>query len=431
MPHDPTQRRSRVLRPSRRELLELGAAGLVGGVLPRRVRAAPSVGATDRRFVFVFANGGWDPTRALFPAFDLPVVDMEAEAELLTFGELGVVGHPDRPAVARFFSDWGDRAVLLHGLQVPAIDHFTCARLVTTDSPGATEPDWAAVLGGAVAEHYPAPHLVLGGPSFPGEHAASTVSAGFTGQLSRLVDPTSGSLGNAGGWQPAEDAQARMDTWLEGRFAAATGAGGRLPAQLEAARGRQLLLMEGLAGVDLAGATNLEGNLGVAVDVLREGLSRVVSLGYPSAYEAGNWDTHADNDVDQGTLFEILFSGLCGLMEDLSSTPGLVGETLADETVVVVFSEMGRSPYLDLGGGKGHWVYTSALLLGPGLRGGRAVGGYDERFQGSLVDPVDGSVQEDGVRIAPGTFGATLLALGGVDPGERLPGEVVLEAILS
>ncbi len=47
-----------------------------GALAPRPVRASM---ASSRRFLFVHARGGWDPTVALLPAFE--AADMEEGAE--------------------------------------------------------------------------------------------------------------------------------------------------------------------------------------------------------------------------------------------------------------------------------------------------------------------------------------------------------------
>jgi uncharacterized protein (DUF1501 family) len=53
---------------------------------------------------------------------------------------------------------------------------------------------------------------------------------------------------------------------------------------------------------------------------------------------------------------------------DLRHYPGHAGGLLSDEVVVVLISEMGRFPQRNTGGGNDHWTYTSAMLVGPGVR---------------------------------------------------------------
>ena len=94
-------------RPSRRALLAgaaglglaapLGLPALLGPGARAAAPAAPPVSPGQRRFLFLTCFGGWDPTRALVPAFDDPAVDMEAGAVPYTVGGLTFVDHPGRP----------------------------------------------------------------------------------------------------------------------------------------------------------------------------------------------------------------------------------------------------------------------------------------------------------------------------------------------
>jgi uncharacterized protein (DUF1501 family) len=83
---------------------------------------------------------------------------------------------------------------------------------------------------------------------------------------------------------------------------------------------------------------------------------------------------------------------------------------------VVVFSEMGRAPRTNAWGGKDHWTYTSVLLAGAGVRGGQVIGGVDGSYRGRPVDLGTGALSGDTTPLVASHIGATLLALGGVDP---------------
>ena len=113
----------------------------------------------------------------------------------------------------------------------------------------------------------------------------------------------------------------------------------------------------------------------------------------------------------------VLFAGLRQLMQLLHNTAGTHTTTLAEETIVVVQSEMGRTPKLNATNGKDHWPYTSAMLMGAGIAGGQVIGGYDEFAIGQNVRLSDGAVSDAGTPLVSGHLGATLLALAGIDPG--------------
>ena len=73
-----------------------------------------------------------------------------------------------------------------------------------------------------------------------------------------------------------------------------------------------------------------------------------------------------------------------------------------------------RSPKVNSIGGKDHWTYTSCMLVGAGVRGDVTVGGYDELAFGETVDLATGEAGE--VSLLPTNLGATLYALGDLDP---------------
>ena len=78
---------------------------------------------------------------------------------------------------------------------------------------------------------------------------------------------------------------------------------------------------------------------------------------------------------------------------------------------------MGRAPRVNASMGKDHWMTTSALLIGGGIRGGQVFGGYNDAMAGELVHPETGVLGgSDGVILQPGHLGATLMALADMDP---------------
>ncbi len=85
------------------------------------------------------------------------------------------------------------------------------------------------------------------------------------------------------------------------------------------------------------------------------------------------WDTHTRNFV---ILKENKLPGLdqtyTALMEDLER------RGLLDETLVVIMSEMGRTPKINGNAGRDHWTFCySVMLAGAGIRGGTIYGASD------------------------------------------------------
>lgn len=418
-------------RLSRRQLLRstlaLGGLGALGGALHGRPGRA-AVG--ERKFIFVVASGGWDVTRALSDTFNNPLVDQQPNSEPAQRGELRWVHHPSRPSVDQLFHTWGHRALVLNGVVVPSIFHDRGTRLVLTGSARGDLPDWPAIL--SARSHTLLPHLVLGGPSFPGPLAGAVARTQDGNQLQGVMTGSLQSYTDAPGLalSPASLSATQQYLAEQGALALERAPGPRSAAQLDAwllARQRADQLQTLADQVQMSDGSELNATLRSAAGALTAGLSRCVTV----AHGAGlRWDSHANNDVLQSPLWEELFSGLVELMQTLDDTPGELSATLAEETTVVVLSELGRTPAFNDAMGKHHWPHTSALILGAGFTGGRVVGGFDSDFASQLLDPATGEVSASGVEVNGGVLGATLLASADIDPGEWVPDSAPLLGVL-
>lgn len=126
----------------------------------------------------------------------------------------------------------------------------------------------------------------------------------------------------------------------------------------------------------------------------------------PAKIDGAGWDTHSRNFPILRELnlpnFDLTYSAL---MEDLSE------RGLLEETLVVVMSEMGRTP--KIGGrsesekdGRHHWTYCySVMLAGAGVRGGTVYGASDAQA---------GYVKDRPV--SPADICATIYRCLGIDP---------------
>ena len=408
---------------SRRQLLRTVPALAGGMLLPRLARA----GGAERRFLFVFANGGWDTTRVFTPMIGNPAVVPEDGAVLAEEGGIPFVDHEERPSVRAFFEAHAHRACVINGLEVRSVAHELCRRIVLTGSTTGGD-DWPALIAAASASPLLFPHLVLAGPAFTREHSGLVVRVGDNGQLPELLAGTAFDLSALPVSGPSPTAEALTDDFVRARIDArrATASPGRAQAFLE----RYAETLDQLAtlgpdaeGLDLSSAVvgcrrSVPDDAGLVFDAFSAGLSRCAMI-EDQGWCASSWDTHEGNFM-QSWHFEELFAGLLGLLDQLDAAPGSGGGSLADETTVVVFSEMGRHPVENSRGGKEHWSYTSAMILGAGVQGGQVIGGLDEQGQGITVDLASGGASDAGTPLVGAHLGATLLALADIDPGEVL-----------
>lgn len=416
---------------SRRALL--GSSALALGALGLPLGMARAATGSSRKFIFVFAQGGWDPTRVLATEFSNRNVSMELAADLATAGGISYVAHPDRPSVGAFFDAWHARTVVMNGVMVRSIAHEICTMIAMTGTTSGLSPDWPAIIGASDRDAFTLPHLVLGGPSFPGDLGVAVARTGANGQLEALLSGEALTWSDLPTGGPNAPAEALVDRWVA-RRAAARQIGQRSPVE-KALLDDYVTAVEHSAALkdlryvmDFTGGLDLVDQAPVAVEALALGVSRCVTLNSSASF---SWDTHTNNDTDQSPLWESLYYGLGQLMQLLAATPGTTGASLADETVVVVVSEMGRTPMLNGLNGKDHWPFTSVMLVGAGLTGDRVVGGYDDNYYGRNVDPATAEVDDAAPVLSAESVGATLLALADLDPGEYISGVDPITGVLA
>lgn len=410
-------------RLNRRSFLARSASALVGagvvsalpGVLGRALAADPA----RRRFVFVINQGGWDPLNALTPMFGHSQIAMPPASTATEIGGLPLVDSAQRPAVRAFFEAFADRTVLLHGVAVRSVAHDVCQVTMMTGSATGGAADFATRLG-EVGLDDPLPHLVLAGPVYPGPLAPLVARVGRSGQLQGLIDGSILAASDLPVTPFRNPTRELVDDFVRRRTAAWADAVPGRRADLAAvhARARQL---EGLRGeVSLTIDAGFESQIDLAVASLARGIAQCVTISPPIS-----WDTHTDSDNQQSQLWQFFFTGLNRLMSNL----GAAG--IAEHTTVVVLSEMARTPQLNADQGRDHWPWTSVMLIGSGLTGGRAVGGYDSGYNGLGVDPTTCELDRARPSPTPAQLGATLLALADRDPAELGPDVEPLLGILA
>jgi hypothetical protein len=118
------------------------------------------------------------------------------------------------------------------------------------------------------------------------------------------------------------------------------------------------------------------------------------------------WDTHTRNfPILRENKLPHFDQTYTALMQDLSD------RGLLDETLVVIMSEMGRTPKINGNGGRDHWTYCySVVLAGAGIRGGTVYGASDAQAAFVKDKPV-----------STGDVCATIYRCLGIDPEMTLP----------
>jgi hypothetical protein len=110
----------------------------------------------------------------------------------------------------------------------------------------------------------------------------------------------------------------------------------------------------------------------------------------------GQFDSHANNDTDQMKLIPEFLAGIAYLVRRAEELK------IRDKLVVIVQSEMGRTPDYNKGNGKDHWSIGSIMFMGQGIRGDRVIGATDEKQFSVPLDPATlACTKEGGIRVRP------------------------------
>ena len=127
------------------------------------------------------------------------------------------------------------------------------------------------------------------------------------------------------------------------------------------------------------------------------------------------WDSHYDNPHKQGTNNPILASNLAKLFEELDKRSNKYGK-LSDQVAVVVGSEIGRFPYMNLSKGKDHYPQAPLMFYGKWFNTGASYGSTDGELNSGPISLATGRADRSGKKIVLDDVGATVLRLGGLDP---------------
>jgi len=118
-----------------------------------------------------------------------------------------------------------------------------------------------------------------------------------------------------------------------------------------------------------------------------------------------SWDSHRSSQHLKEHLVPGFDQAFSALIEDLDQ------RGLLDETLVVAVGEMGRTPKGNDAWGRGHWSHCfPCVLAGAGIRGGITYGTSDKHAEYPIED-----------KVSPEDLARTIFWALGVDPDIRLP----------
>lgn len=400
-----------------KHLAAVSATSLFSVDLPRICAWAQQGEGRPHFFMFIFARGGWDPTMVFEPKLGLSTIDVDPGGDVNVINGVTFLDNPNRPGVARFFTDFGQHACVINGVNTQSVSHSVGTEIMMTGSAGMNNPDWPTMMVSEDPGEYLIPYMALSGPSFSGTLGMGTASG--SGFLDLLLSNTSGVDATS---------EISMDEYVSRQYhrhldrLAEQGASGSRNEELRGAlaRWKELKDVKTELGAEFRNLNSLQ-NEGLALAAaFRRGYALTGSL-----RARGSWDSHSNNYSAQSPAFEGTFNDLHAIVTGLLGQPATSGPgTLFDQTTIVVMSEMGRTPKLNGSNGKDHWSTTSVMMVGGQVAGGRVLGGTDDNQNALPVDYGTGTVNAAGEEIRAANLGAALLLKAGVNPASFLQEQV-------
>ena len=387
----------------RRDFIRWSAAMGVGvavtGLEPERAHAAPYDGPL---YMFFNAIGGWDTTMLCDPKGN----DLNRSfgpGEILTHEGIHYAPlKPDADAFKDlpefdFFKAHGSRLLVLNGMDMASPNHSIGQRYIWTGRANSKAyPCFGALAAAAASPAPPMAWLSFGEYDQTGGLVAlSRVQS--REQLVDVLDPGAIERDNQRYYdeQAAAIVRQAVRARAERQLVAETlprrksARAALFAAHLGAAQLREMKrhLPDTMpAEIEQRG---LRGAATLAVAAMRSGLCVAAN------FSLAVFDTHGDNDASQNNR-------LTHLLRDVDFAIKAADDAgLRDRLTIVIGSDFGRTPAYNDAQGKDHWSIGSAMILGPGIRGGRVIGATDEALMPKTVNAETLALDPSGIRLRP------------------------------
>lgn len=379
-------------------LVGLGLAAPISW--PSVARAAKKDEPYEGPYYMVFnASGGWDTTYLMDPKGINGINRLYEEGDILTQG-----AHKYAPTAKHiqagmsnedFYAAFGDELLVFNGLDYSVNNHSPGARYMATGKlDSLAYPTFAALVAACQGPDCPLAFLTFGNYSATGNLVAMS-RVPYLPSLQKLANADSVE-GNAKSPYHDRFALDRIEQALADENQARA-ADPRLP---RAERAENMLYAAQVNSKALARVTPY-----IPSSIPKERLSQQAEIALASFkagvcvsanLSIGQFDSHANNDPDQMKLIPEFLAGIAYVMRRAEELQ------IRDKLVVIVQSEMGRTPNYNKGNGKDHWSIGSIMFLGPRIKGNRVLGATDEKQFHVPIDPQSLALdKENGVRVRP------------------------------
>ncbi len=381
-------------------LAGLGFAAPIGmsSLLRAKEPAAESAGYAGPFYVVFNASGGWDTTYLMDPKGVEGINRLYQTGDILTAGNhrfAPIAKHIEKGMSNEdFFAKYGPELRTLNGLDFSVNNHSPCARYMATGKlDSLAYPTFPALVSACFGAEAPLAFLTFGNYSATGNLVPmSRVPYLQSLNLLAKADNVEGST------HPYHDpfVSDRIERTLEEQFQARVSEA-RLP---RVERSQSMLYSAQVNSKALQRVVPFipkepsKDRLGQQADIALASFKAGVCVS--ANLSIGQFDSHNNNDLDQMKLIPEFLAGIDHVIRRAEELK------IREKLVVIIQSEMGRTPTYNNGNGKDHWSIGSIMFLGPGIAGNRVIGATDEK---QLLVPINPKTleidKEQGIRVRP------------------------------
>ena len=375
-------------------------------------KKAETAGYPGPYYVVFNASGGWDTTYLMDPKGVEGINRLYQQGEILTAGShrfAPTAKHIEKGmSNENFFAKYGNELRTLNGLDLSVNNHTPCARYMATGKLDSTNfPTFPALVAACHGADAPLAFLTFGNYSATG----NLVPMSRVPYLQSLNLLAKADFVEGNERAPYHDpfVSDRIEKALQEQFDARVSSI-RLPrversqSMLYSAQVNSKALQRVVPFIPKQQAgERLAQQADIALASFKAGVCISANL------SIGQFDSHNNNDTDQMKLIPEFLAGIDYVLKRAADLQ------IREKLIVVMQSEMGRTPTYNNGNGKDHWSINSIMFLGPGIGGNRVIGATDEKQQ---LTPVDAKTlttnDQAGVRIRPEHIHDALRRLAGI-----------------
>jgi len=357
----------------------------------------------DGPFLAVFnASGGWDTTYLMDPKGTPEInrlynADQIDQVGLIRFAPTSGLIAEGAMTNRQFFERYGPELLVVNGIDVSVNNHSPCSRYVATgELSSLVYPTFPALVAAIKSPESPLAFLTFGQYSNTGNIIAQT-RIPYLNNLQKF-----GNIGYSDSNRTRRFQHEAVSERIDDTLRELNSISHPLP-RVNRARSFLTTARENSKSLDLITphiptvrpTDRFYEQIEIALAGFSSGLSVSANL------KLGTFDSHNTNDPDQMALIPQFLGGIDYMMnraEDLG---------IRDRLIVIIQSEMGRTPWYNGTGGKDHWSITSMMAMGPGITGNRVIGettinpdsGVDQ--SAAVIDPTTLTSSANGIHIRP------------------------------